>query len=426
MRSFKEESNVAGQLRARASKTFSALKHDNFRYFWVGQCISLMGTWMQRAAQIWLVYTMTKSPFLLGLLGAAQSVPMLTFSLFAGVIVDRFPKRKLIIATQTAMMLQAFALAALTFTGKVQYWHVLALAVILGIAQTLDMPGRQSFFMEMVGKEDLQNAISLNSSIVNLAKIIGPSIAGIAMEELGAAWCFFFNGVSFLAVIYGLSKITVGNSPKAHKHGNVLTQVKEGLTHIWSSDVLRTSLLAMAVFSTFAMNTNVIIPVFADDALKMGASAYSTLLSASGAGALLGALFMANRAGKRITPYMIARSAFACAFLQIAMILVTNYWVAMVMVASIGFINLTFNNMVNSTLQLNSSDQYRGRVMSVYALVHNGTTPLGNLYVGTMMQHLGGRMGFPSCGLAAAALTGILIATRPSAFKPDQAVSRTS
>lgn len=404
---------------SRLSRTFSALRHRDFRYFWIGQCISLMGTWMQRAAQVWLVYTMTGSPFLLGVLSAAQSVPMLAFSLFAGAIVDRFPKRKLIIATQTAMMLQAFILAALTWSGKVQYWHVLVLAVILGIAQTLDMPGRQSFFMEMVGKEDLANAISLNSTIVNLAKIIGPTLAGIAMESLGAAWCFFFNGVSFLAVIWGLLLIRAGNTKPRMKQSNVFADVKEGLVYIWQHEVLRTTLLAMAIFATFAMNTNVIIPVYAADALKMGATAYTTLLSASGLGALAGALYMANRAGRGITQASLLRSAFVCAGFQIAMFAVRNYTLAMFVIGAIGFINLTFNNMANATLQLNSRDELRGRVMSVYALVHNGTTPIGNTFVGAVMERLGGIMGFPACGITAATLLGLVVATRSrSAVNP--------
>lgn len=410
------ESHVSPKSRG----TFAALRHRNFRYFWFGQCISLMGTWMQRAAQIWLVYTLTNSPFLLGLLGAAQAVPLLVFSLFAGAIVDRLPKRRLIIATQTVMLLQAFALALLTWSGRVRYWHVLALAVVLGITQTLDMPGRQSFFVEMVGKEDLMNAISLNSTIVNLAKIVGPTLAGIAMEKVGPAWCFFMNGVSFIAVIWGLFLIDVGDSKLERKDANVFRDVKEGLSYIWNSDALRTTAIILCIFAVFSMNINVIIPVFASDALHAGARTYAALMAVSGAGALIGALYMATMAskeGRRIKRIWLLRSAFTCSAVQMLMIFVRNTALALIGVGVIGYINLTFNNMANSTLQVNSTDRYRGRVMSVYSLVQNGMTPFGNIFVGTVMQKMGGGAGFFACGLANAVCMGILVILNPRAFR---------
>ena len=413
----------------RRKGTFAALRHKNFRYFWFGQCISLMGTWMQRAAQIWLVYQITNSPFLLGLLGVAQSGPVMVFSLFAGAIVDRLPKRKLIITTQIIMTFQAFALAILTWSGKVQYWHVLCLAAILGVTQTLDMPGRQSFFIEMVGKEDLMNAISLNSTIVNLAKVVGPTLAGIAMETIGAGWCFFLNGVSFIAVIWGLFLIDVGNSAATSKRGNVLKDVSEGLRYILGNEVLRTTVLTLCIFAIFAMNTNVIAPVYVTDALGMGASAYSNLMAASGLGALIGALYMATMASREdrvIKRYMLLRSAFACAAFHMTMIAVRSYPLALLVVAAIGYVNLTFNNMANSLLQINSDDDRRGRVMSVYTLVNNGTVPIGNMYVGLVMEKAGGAAGFFACGLAIAVLMGLFVAWKPGAFFERRSVTALS
>ena len=191
---------------------FSSLKHRDFRIFWIGQCVSLMGTWMQRTALIWLVYTMTDSPFLVGLVGVAQFLPMLLFTLFAGAVVDRFPKRKILIVTQSLLMLQAFALAMLAFFNSEQYWQLLLLCAFLGITTTIDMPARLSFFADLVGKEDVMNAVSLNSSIVNLARIIGPAVAGIVMMKFGAAVCFLINALSFLAVIYSLTRIETKDS----------------------------------------------------------------------------------------------------------------------------------------------------------------------------------------------------------------------
>ncbi len=378
---------------------------------------------MQRAAQIWLVYTITNSPLLLGLLGVAQSGPVLVFSLFAGALVDRLPKRKLIIATQVIMTLQALALAALTWSGTVKYWHVLVLASILGITQTLDMPGRQSFFIEMVGKEDLMNAISLNSTIVNLAKVLGPSLAGVAMAKLGPSWCFLFNGLSFIAVIWGLILIDVGNTKPEVKSRNMLKDVGEGLQFMWKNEALRSTAVTLAIFAIFLVNHTVIIPVYVTDTLHMGATAYTNLTAAAGGGALIAAMYMAtmaSRSDRTIKRWWLLRSAFACSAIQIGLGFVRNYWIALAGVAAVGYLNLTFNNMANSTLQLNSTDEYRGRIMSVYSLVNNGTVPLGNMYAGVVMERLGGAMGFLFCGAANVLLMGLLVAIRPAAFKESQ------
>lgn len=376
--------------------TFRALKHKNFRYFWVGQCISLMGTWMQRTAQIWLVYSLTRSPVLLGLLGVFQSGPMLLLSLPAGVFIDRLPKRRILLVTQTIFMLQALTLAVLVWSGLVRYWHILLLATIFGLTQTLDNPTRQSFFIELVGKDDLMNAISLNSTIVNLAKIVGPSIAGVVMAGLGPAPCFFLNAVSYLAVLYGLLRITVEGLPAelSAREGTIMSQVREGLVHIWRSDVLRLTVAVMAIVSCFAMNSNVIIPVYADRVLHRGAREYGLLLSANGFGALCGALTMASRSKKGLNGVLLIGDVFFICSLQILVSLSRNLWLSALLIAAMGFANMAFNNMANSTLQLNSANAFRGRVMSVYALVHNGSTPFGNFFAGTVMEHMGAHMGF--------------------------------
>lgn len=250
---------------------FASLKHRDFRIFWIGQCVSLMGTWMQRTALVWLVYTITNSPFKVGLVGVAQYLPILLFTLFSGAIVDRFSKRRLLIVTQSLLMLQALALALLTFFHCEQYWLLLLLCTALGLTTTVDMPARLSFFMDLVGKEDIMNAVSLNSTIVNLARIIGPAAAGIVMELGGASVCFFINAVSFLAVIFSLTRIKTVEKPSFPRTQNVVADVKEGLDYIRGSETLVINVIFLAVLCTFAMNSDVIIPVFARTVLGMGA-----------------------------------------------------------------------------------------------------------------------------------------------------------
>jgi len=391
--------------------TFAALKHRNFRYWWFGQCISLMGTWMQRTAQIWLVYSMTKSPVLLGLLGVFQSGPVLLLSIPAGVYVDRFPKRKIIILTQCAFTLQAFAMAALTWSGKAQYWQILVLATIFGITTAFDNPGRQSFYIDLVGKEDLLNAIALNSTIVNLAKIVGPSVAAVVMAAVGAGPCFLLNGVTFLAVIYGLLKITVDGVPKTdlRNQGRVLAQAREGLRHIWHNQTLRLTVALVTIMSVFAMNTNVIIPVFTDKVLKLGVTEYGVLMSLNGLGALLGALVMASRAKHGLDRSFLIWTTMATCALLVLVSFSRNAALAGLLIALMGAFNIAFSNTANSTLQLGTEDDFRGRVMAFYMLVHNGATPLGNAFAGAMMGAFGAAAGWLSGGLIAFALLATVL-----------------
>lgn len=380
---------------------FSSLKHRDFRIFWIGQCVSLMGTWMQRTALIWLVYTMTDSPFLVGLVGVAQFLPMLLFTLFAGAVVDRFPKRKILIVTQSLLMLQAFALAMLAFFNSEQYWQLLLLCAFLGITTTIDMPARLSFFADLVGKEDVMNAVSLNSSIVNLARIIGPAVAGIVMMKFGAAVCFLINALSFLAVIYSLTRIETKDSVAPPQKRNMLEEVKEGLAYIKNDETLYLNAVFLVIVSTFAMNSEVIIPVFAKTVLGMGAGAYTKLLSAAGAGSLAGAVTMASLSKKGVRKWILLVGAAATLSVQVLMAIAWNYALALLFVAMIGFFNLVFLNAGNSIFQVYAPDKYRGRVMSVYSFLTQGSLPVGNFFAGTAMQAFGGWAGYPACGLTA-------------------------
>lgn len=381
--------------------TFISLKYKNFRYFWMGQCVSLIGTWMQRSAQVWLVYTLTKSPLLTGLLGVCQFMPMLLFSLFAGVFVDRFPKKNILIMTQSVFMTLGFTMTILTFTGTVQYWHILVITTLFGLSQTIDMPARQAFFIELVGKKDVMNAISLNSTIFNLARIIGPAISGVVMVKFGPVFCFLIDSVSYIAVIFGLFMIKTEYTVPQRVRRNVIDEIKGGLQYIRKSETLVINALFMAIICTFAMNNDVIVPVFAKTVLNMGADGYTTLLSAAGVGSLTSAIVMASIAKNGVKKSILVFGAAGTAALQMLMFFARSYPVALLMAACIGFINLAFINVGNSIFQINSSDEYRGRVMSVYAFLNQGSTPIGNFYAGSMMEHFGGLFGFPACGAAA-------------------------
>jgi len=386
--------------------TFTSLRHRDFRCFIIGQAISVIGTWLQKTAQTWLLYTLTKSPLLLGMLGVFQFGPTLLFSAFSGAIVDRFPKKKLLYCTQTVFMIQAFILFMLVYTNHVTYWSIFILAVISGFATTLDMPTRQSYFIDLVGKEDLPNAVSLNSSIFNIAKIIGPSIAGIIMVKFGTSFCFFLNFLSFTAVLIGLFLISAKDKVSDKPHKNLLKEVKDGLVYIRNNTKLVKTFILMGIVCTFCMNIDVISPVFSKTILHKGANGYTFLLSAMGFGSLLGTFKMASTRKKDLTFKLLKTAAFSTAIFQILASFSSNYYLCALFILGSGFANLAFLNGSNSILQLNTKDEYRGRVMSIYSLFNAGSVPIGNFFVGSVMNAFGGRAGFLSVGIITVILTG--------------------
>jgi len=376
----------------------SVIKYKNFRYFWIGQCVSLIGTWMQRTAQTWLVLQLTKSPLLVGLLGVAQFLPLFLFSLFAGVIADRFPKKKVMLMTQSLFTVQAVVMTALTFTGLIQYWHVLVLVFLYGVTQTFDMPARQAFFYDLVGKADIMNAISLNSTIVNLAKIIGPVISGAVLAAFGFSMCFLINAVSFLAVIAGLLMIRIETKPIAKVSKRMFTEVKAGLLYIKQSEELMIGVAIMTVVSIFVMNTDVIIPVYSESVYGDSAILYTSLMSAVGFGALLGAICMAYVSKYGLRKHYLLYSGITAAVLFIITFFFRQYFICLILLVPIGFCNLVFLNTANALFQVNTPDEYRGRVMSVYAFINQGSHPAGNFFAGTAMEYFGGASGFIICG----------------------------
>ncbi|MCD1258320.1 MFS transporter [Paenibacillus athensensis] len=379
---------------------FHALTHRNFRYIWFGQCVSLVGTWMQNIGQSWLVLTLTGSPLLLGLVGAFQFLPIMLFSLFAGVIIDKFPKRSILLVTQTVSMLLAFILAALVFTHSVRIWHILLLALLLGLNNTLDMPTRQSFNVEIVGKEDLMNAIALNSTTFNLARIVGPAIGALMMAYLGAGWCFLLNGLSFIAVLYGLLRVRVVSyvRPKATGSG-VFREIRNGIRYLAGDRRLAQTVLLVTVVGTLAYNFNVLIPVFTRNVLHQGEATYGTLMSCLGAGSLIGALVMSvrSRSGPKIA--VSAVCSVLVALCLIANGLSASPLLSGALLAVNGLFNIMFATNSNSYLQMHTADEYRARVMSVYTLVFAGSTPIGNLLAGYAADRYGASGAYIVCGV---------------------------
>jgi len=377
---------------------FIALRHKNFRVYLMGMTVSLIGTWMQNIAQPWLAYSLTNSPFLLSLIGALQFTPVLLFSLFAGVLVDRFPKKKILMITQSSSLIITLILAMLVWTGHIKYWHILVLATALGFVNTLDMPTRQSFVIELVGKEDLMNAIALNSTVFNMSRVVGPAVAGVVMACAGVSTCFFVNAFSFAAVLISLFFIKATAMPRVQKENTrIFADIKEGLCHIWHNDILFSTLIVVAIVGTFAPNFSVLVPVFAKEILKQQETGFGFLMSFLGVGSFLGAISIASlsRSGpKKFIMYVVP--LIVGAFLVFTGF-TNTYILTGLCLAVTGFFFVSFSSNANSSMQLNTNQEFRGRVMSVYALVFGGSTPLGNLYAGAFSD-FNARMGFVACG----------------------------
>lgn len=388
-----------------------ALRHRNFRIFWSGQLISLVGTWMQNTAQGWLVLELTNSPFLLGLVSAIQWTPSLLFSLVAGVVADRFPRRLLIIITQCCMMVLALVLGVLTYTDTVKYWHVLILAGILGTANTFDMPARQSFVIKMVGKDDLPNAIALNSSVFNAARIVGPAVAGLIMAKISIAACFLINGVSYLAVLAGLLSLRVEERVIRYQNDPMLlAKIKEGLQYSWRTSNIRYPIALLGLLSLFAMNFMVLIPVMARQTLEQQALGYGYLLTANGLGAFAGSVTLALISNRGPRRKILLGGALGLCLFQLILAPIRSFWLAAVLLALAGFCMVIFTASVNTTIQLNVADELRGRVMSVYSLVFVGVSPLGSLFSGSIADIWGAPVSMAiGAGIGLAGLVAIFI-----------------
>lgn len=403
-------------------KSFHALSHKDFRIYWMGQSISLLGTWMQNIGLSWLIYSLTGSPLLLGLLETVRFMPITLFSLFAGVIIDKYPKRKILLITQTIFMVFAFILSILVFTNTVRYEYVLIMALILGFSNTIDMPARQSFTVEMTGKEDLANAIALNSITSNLTRIVGPAIGGVVLLFFGAGWCFLFNGISFMAVIVSLLRIKAKPYIRDKTtSGSMFYEIKDGLKYITRERFLLQTILLTIIVGIFVYNYDIIMPVFVKDVLHQDGNIYGFLMSFLGIGSLLGALIVSVRS--KFSPNMktLIMSAAAEALLLILISLTRIYYLTAILLIVSGIFNIWFSTTANSALQLTSKDEYRGRVMSVFSLVYSGTAPIGYMFAGASTDRLGAGTTFLLSGVLTIALIAMLILFSRFFLKPKKA-----
>lgn len=388
--------------------TFSALRHRNFRFFFVGQLISLVGTWTQNTAQGWLVYQLTGSKMLLGVVAAVGSAPMMLFSILGGSVADRHSKRSIVLVTQTGMMLFSFIFAALVWTGRIEVWQILVLASLGGLAMAFDMPARQAFIVEMTSREDLINAISLNSSIVNAARVLGPSVAGFLMVHTGMAACFFLNGLSFLAVLAGLALMHLPKHIQPARTASAWAHAVEGFSYVWEHQRMRNLLILFAVVGIFGWSYSVLMPAFARDTLGVGEGQYSLLLSSNGIGAFMGALTVAS-VGRFVDRRRLVFGGLGIfSAMLFCLALVHSYLLALLFLGVGGWGMLLFFSTTNTLLQTSASDAMRGRVMGIWALVFGGMTPIGGLEAG-LLSHLAGVRGALIAGAVVCALAALTV-----------------
>lgn len=368
---------------------FRALKHRNFRLFWNGQLVSLVGTWMQSVAQLWLMHRLTGSAFMLGLVTFLQFLPVLAFSLWAGVIADRADKRRFLLATQIAAMAQAIVLAMLTSLGLIGPSSLLALALVFGIINAFDLPARQAFVFELVGKDDLPNAIALNSAAFNTARVFGPAVAGVIVALGGEAWCFWINAVTFTAVIWSLQRMHATPYEKPPLEGGVLARMRQGLAYIRGVPSIRNLLVLLGIAGGLGFQYLVLLPVYAKDILHAGPEAYGLLVTSFGLGSLVAAGWMTRRMdrwGLRRN-LLVGLSSAALGLLVFAWSRALPLSLGMGFVSGFGLILYVAST--NTLLQLTTEDGFRARVMSFYTLMLVGTAPLGAILSGSIAQWLG-------------------------------------
>lgn len=390
-----------------SSTTFRALRHRNYRLFFFGQMISLIGTWMQNIAQQWLVYRLTGSAAMLGMINLVGALPLLPLSLWGGSLADRFPKRSIILFTQSVMMVQAFILAALTWTGAVQVWHVMVLAMLLGAANAVDVPSRQAFVVEMVeGKEDLTNAIGLNSTIFNTARAIGPTVAGMIVATAGEAGAFFINGLTFVAVIIGLALMRLPAVARPRQQPRLGSHLLEAARYVLSRKVLALLISLVAVSAFLSMPYVTLLPVFAQDVLGKSAQplldmfcsgtlasfscrspealTYGLLMAASGLGAVMGALFVASLPATARRGHWLTLGNLSFPLLLLVMALSRSFGFTLLVLVGIGFSYVAQNVLANTLIQMSVPDELRGRVMSFYSLTFQGMMRLGGMQAGLL------------------------------------------
>jgi len=374
---------------SRLALAVRALRHRNFQLFFAGQLISLIGTWMQIVAQSWLVYRLTGSALLLGTVGFASQIPVFIMAPIGGIVADRKNRKHVVIATQVASMTLAAILAALTLTGKVQVWQIIVLAAGLGTVNAFDIPARQAFLIDMVGREDLMNAIALNSSMFNGARVIGPAVAGILVASIGEGWCFFANAVSYIAVIIGLLLMRIEHPANLAGEGSPLEHIIEGFSFARNARPIRAILILLGVMSIVGMPYAVLMPVFAAQILHGGARALGILMGATGVGALLGAMSLAARASLKGLSKVIAICAGGFGVSLILFAFSKIFWLSTALLIPVGFTMMAQMASSNTLIQAMTPDKLRGRVMAVYSMMFMGMAPFGAFFAGAVAHRWG-------------------------------------
>ncbi|HEY5437382.1 MAG TPA: MFS transporter [Acidimicrobiales bacterium] len=381
-----------------ARRTFSSLSNPNYRKYFFGQTTSLVGTWMQMTAQSWLVFTLTHSATKIGLVVALQTLPVLLLGPYGGVVADRVDKRKLMIALQAAMGLQAAILATLSLTHVVNYLDVCVLAIVLGLNNAFENPSRQAFILEMVGPKDLRNAVSLNSTMNNVARAIGPAIAGIIIASFGEGWCFALNALSFIAVVGSLTFMDLSTLSPSVPTVRSKGQLREGLRYVASTPKLLYPLIMMALVGMLTYEFQVTLPIVAGHVFHGSSEVYGIVTGSMGVGAVIGGLWTASK-GKTGTRAMVHAALLFGLFVTFAA-LSPKLWIELIALALVGFASVSFLSMANSTLQLETDPQMRGRVMALWAVAFMGSTPIGGPLIGWITSLAGARVGL---GVGAAA-----------------------
>lgn len=395
-----------------------ALRHRNYRLFFVGQLVSLIGTWMQIIAQSWLVFRLTQSPFLLGLAGFAGQVPMFAIGPFMGAVADRFPRRRILIATSLVSCVLAILMGTLTVTGRIEIWHVFALAALLGTVNALDAPTRQSFLLEMVERTDLPSAIALNSSVFNAARMVGPALGGLLVAAVGEGWCFVGNGISYLAATSALAMMRLAAVPRPpRREGGRWAEIVGGIRYARETPEVGRALVLLGIVSLAGMPYATLMPIFATDILGGGPRALGILMSASGFGALAGALTLAARQGgaASLAPWpRRAAAAFGAGLVLFAGS--THFWVSAAILCGTGFALMFQAGTTNMIIQLGVPDALRGRVMALYTSTFIGLAPFGALLAGTLAHQIGAPWTVALCGLACLAAALVIPLTGKGRF----------
>lgn len=378
--------------------TFTSLGIRNYRIYFMGQSVSLIGTWMQRVAQAWLVLELTNSGTAVGTVTALQFLPILLLAPMGGLFADRFDKRRILYATQSLAALSALGLGLVVLTGVAALWMVYLSALALGLAAAFDTPARQTFVQEMVGREHLTNAVSLHSTLVNAARIVGPAIAGLLIVSVGIAWCFLVNGLSYLGLIVALGLMNTGELQPAEIPPRTPNQLVEGFRYVMTTPAVRTPLILLAVAGLFVYEYAVILPLFARFTFGGDAQTFAWMTSAMGVGAVAGGLYAASRANR--PAIALARTGIVFALIQLGVSQSPSLVLALVSLCVLGAASVTFIALGNSTLQLTATPGMRGRVMGLYVVAFFGTTPLGAPMMGWIGEHVGPRYALAGGGIA--------------------------